>query len=66
MTVKKVSYWQCERFTIQDFIINFLKNIFTSVLAPQLAVAGLGMIRKGNNCNEIKVKKVESNVKVKV
>ena len=53
-------YWQCERFKTRDFIIIFLKNIFTSVLAPQLAE------RKGNNCNEIKVKKVESNVKVKV
>lgn len=46
---------------IQDFIINFLKNIFTSVLAPQTAIASLGgpgMIRKENNCNKIKVKKI--------
>ena len=45
---------------LQDFIINFLKNIFTSVLAPQTAIASLsgpGMIRKENNCNKIKVKK---------
>ena len=40
-------------------IINFLKNIFTSVLAPQIAIASLGgpgMIRIENNCNKIKVK----------
>ena len=46
---------------LQDFIINFLKNIFTSVLAPQTAIASLGgpgMIRKENNCNKIKVKKI--------
>ena len=46
---------------IQDFIINFLKNIFTSVLAPQTAIASLGgpgMIRKENNCNKIKVQKI--------
>ena len=46
---------------LQDFIINFLKNIFTSVLAPQTAIASLGgpgMIRKENNCNEIAVKKI--------
>ena len=45
---------------LQDFIINFLKNIFTSVLAPQTAIASLGgpgMIPKENNCNKIKVKK---------
>ena len=39
---------------LQDFIRNFQKNIFTSVLAPQIAVASLGeprMIRKENNCN---------------
>ena len=38
----------------KDFIVNFLKNIFTSVLAPQIAVASLGgpgMIRKENKCN---------------
>ena len=37
---------------LQDFIINFLKNIFASVLAPQIAMASLGgpgMIRKENN-----------------
>ena len=37
---------------LQDFIINFLKNILTSVLAPQIVVASLGrtrMIRKENN-----------------
>ena len=36
----------------QDLIINFLKNIFTSVLAPQIAIASLGgpgMIGKENN-----------------
>ena len=45
---------------LQDFIINFLKTIFTSVLALQIAIAGLGgpgMIQKENNCNKIKVKK---------
>ena len=49
------------RSRLQDFIINFLKNIFTSVLAPQIAIASLGgpgMIRKENNCNKIKVKKI--------
>ena len=47
------------RSRLQDFIINFLKNIFTSVLAPQTAIASLGgpgMIRKENNCNKMKVK----------
>ena len=51
----------CSR--LQDFIISFLKNIFTSVLAPQIAIASLGgsgMIQKENNCSKIKVKKVES------
>ena len=45
---------------LQDFIINFLKNIFTSVLAPQTAIASLGgpgTIPKENNCNKIKVKR---------
>ena len=49
------------RSRLQDFIINFLKNIFTSVLAPQIAIASLGgpgMIRKENNCNKIKEKKI--------
>ena len=48
---------------LQDFIINFRKNVFTSVLAPQIAIVSLGgpgMIWKENNCNKIKVKKVES------
>ena len=31
---------------LQDFIINFLRNIFTSV-APQIAIASLGGYRKG-------------------
>ena len=45
---------------LHDFNINFLKNTFTSVLAPQIALASLGgpgMIQKENNCNKIKVKK---------
>ena len=49
------------RSRLQDFIINFLKNIFTSVLAPQTAIASLGgpgMIPKENMCNKIKVKKI--------
>ena len=60
----KVSYQSvssCSR--LQGFIINFLKNIFTSVLAPQIAIASLGgsgMVRKENNCSKVKVKKVES------
>ena len=39
---------------LQEFIISFLKNIFLSVLAPQIAVASLGgprMIQKEYNCN---------------
>ena len=39
---------------LQDSFLNFLNNIFTSVLAPQIAVASLGwprMIRKENNCH---------------
>ena len=40
-TVKsKLPVSSCSR--LQDFIINFLKNIFTSVLAPQIAIASLG------------------------
>ena len=56
----KVSYQSvssCSR--PQGFIINFLKNIFTSVLAPQIAIASLGgsgMVRKENNYSKIKVK----------
>ena len=59
----KVSYQSvssCSR--LQGFIINFLKNIFTSVLAPQIAIASLGgsgMVRKENNYSKIKVKKKE-------
>ena len=49
---------------LQYFIINFLKNIFTSVLALQIAIASLGgpgMVQKENNCSKFKVKKkVES------
>ena len=30
---------------LQDFIINFLNNIFTSVLAPQIAVASLRRVK---------------------
>ena len=62
-------YWQCERFKIQDsrLYYNFSKEYFYRCPGTAIiAVAGPGMIRKGNNCNEIKVKKVESNVKVKV
>ena len=54
----KLPVSSCSR--LQDFIINFLKNIFTSVLAPQIAIASLGgsgMVRKENNCSKIKVKK---------
>ena len=54
----KVPVSSCSR--LQDFIINFLKNSFTSVLALQIAIASLGgsgMIRKENNCSKIKVKK---------
>ena len=36
----KLPVSSCSR--LQDFIINFLKNIFTSVLAPQIAIASLG------------------------
>ena len=39
---------------LQEFIISFLKNIFLSVLAPQIAVASLGgprMVQKEYNCN---------------
>ena len=61
-TVKsKLPVSSCSR--LQDFIINFLKNIFTSVLAPQIAIASLGgsgMVRKENHCSKIKVKKGES------
>ena len=67
MTVLKISKLQgfvCKTTTsrLQDFIINFLKNIFTIVLAQQIAIASLGgpgMIRKENNCNKIKVKEKE-------
>jgi len=44
---------------LQDFMTNFLKNIFTSVLALQIAVASLGgpgMTGKENNCHQIEVK----------
>ena len=54
----KLPVSSCSR--LQDFIINFLKNIFTSVLAPQIAIASLGgsgMVQKENNCSKIKVKK---------
>jgi len=50
---------------LQAFIINFLKNIFTSVPAPQTAIVSLGgpgMIRKENNCNKIKVKKKKTDL----
>ena len=53
----KLPVASCSR--LQDFIINFLKNIFTSVLAPQIAIASLGnpgMVRKENNWSKIKVK----------
>ena len=47
---------------LQYFIINFLKNFFPIFqLAPQVAIAilgGSGMMRKENNCNEIKIKKM--------
>ena len=48
------------RSRLQDFIINFLKNIFTSVLAPQTAIASLGgpgMIRKENEKDAFKTQR---------
>ena len=49
----KLPVSSCSR--LQDFIINFLKNIFTSVLAPQIAIASLG----GSGMVRNKVKKKE-------